>query len=525
MDEGDRAIRYGELARFKDQLAAVLQDLGVRRGDRVGLLIGNSIAACQSVLGVLRADACYVALDPSFPPQRLATIIVDAGIRVVLSVGACAERLAQVVAALDVRRCTAAVFLDVPDGQLESIPVFEKLRSGTDTIRGATAINAASGSRRPNRATDDELAYVMYTSGTTGKPKGVMISHANVKSFVRWAVEYFALSPSDRMSNHSSMSFDLSVFDVFGPLFAGGTICPVTTLGDRTFPGPFMAQRRITVWFSVPSVIAMLRRSGQLNQPGFAPHLRAAIFCGEALLREHAEAWIAARPDVPIYNIYGPTEATIACTHHHVNRDSPLDSSSLVAIGRPCRDVEILVLKQETDELAETAEIGRLMICGRQLAAGYWGRPDLTEQAFRPHPFKTEPGTRMYDTGDLAYRDVDGFLYCVGRRDSQVKVMGYRIELSEIDSILAGHPAVNEVATVCLHDQDTELVAAVSLTASGRPPQIDETLLDHCAEFLPSYMVPKRIVMLEALPKNVNGKIDRAAIAKLVQPERFGETA
>ena len=232
----------------------------------------------------------------------------------------------------------------------------------------------------------------MYTSGTTGSPKGVMLSHRNVKTFVQWGVERYEIGPSDRMSNHSAVSFDLSVFDIFGSFFGGATLCPITEFKHRAFPATFIRDRKITVWFSVPSVLGMMLRTKQLTPNAF-PDLRLALFCGEALATEYANAWIDTHPHVPIVNLYGPTEATIACAHYQLRGKQ----SDRVPLGQPCRDSEILVLKQDSDELADVGEIGRLIICGSQLSPGYWRRPDLTDTVFGIHPFKKELRARAYD--------------------------------------------------------------------------------------------------------------------------------
>ena len=283
--------------------------------------------------------------------------------------------------------------------------------------------------------------------------------------------------------------------------------------GDRAYPARFIKDRRITVWFSVPNVLGLMRSAKQLTANAFAAHLRLAIFAGEPLNPEHVAVWRATHPEIPIINLYGPTEAAVSVTYHRVGEEIPFDPAKPIPIGRPCRDVEILVLKMDSDEEAGVGETGRLMICGTQVCAGYWRRPELTAASFQINPFKKEFGARMYDSGDLAAKDSQGILHFVGRRDSQVKVMGYRIELGEIETALRRAAGVGEAAVVLLEGTTPTLVGAVAL--AGEEVSEDQ-ILTHCESLVPKYMVPHRVVFFPSLPKNDNGKIDRKAIKEVV---------
>jgi amino acid adenylation domain-containing protein len=511
IDEGARAITYAELCSEMHRIASVLQTNGTLKNDRIGLLTGSGIEACAGMLGILRADACYVPLNPAFPEKRLGSIIVDAGIKSLVTVKKYSDQLLKILKEIDGFQGVSIILLDSPMTGPEGLDLQKKFFQYFTTIIAADTLSQVA-PPKPTQAMQDDLAYVMYTSGTTGTPNGVMVTHQNVTSFLRWALDHFSISSCDRMSGHSDISFDLSVFDIFGSFFAGATLCPVTHIGDKSFPGKFINDREITIWFSVPSVIGTLRKSGQLTQNIFSKHLRWAIFCGEALLPDYAESWIKTHPTVPMCNLYGPTEATIACSYFNLGDERFIESGNAIPIGHPTADTEIQILKQQTDEVADVDEIGRLMISGAQLSPGYFGKPGLTQDKFIPHPFKNDTGERIYDSSDLAYRDGGGLIHFVGRADSQVKIMGYRVELGEIETVIAHHIAVNEAAVVLMKTEKSPLVAAVSLNQGFSEDTIKEDILIHCEQYLPSYMVPQHLVIYPSLPKNNNGKIDRNAI-------------
>lgn len=505
IDEGARSITYRALRDSMNAIAGALMSLGVRRHDRVVVLLDNGINATSTIVAALRTGGCYVPINPAFPGPRAAAVLDDSEPAAIVTSRAYLSKLSEIVAVAT--RPLKTVILMVLDAEAGAVP--PPLREAFREVLGAPP--AATQPLPPCLAVEEDLAYIMYTSGTTGRPKGVMVSHRNVKSFVLWANDEFKLTPADRMSHHSRISFDLSVFDIFGCLFAGATNCPVTEPGDLMFPGKFIRERRLTIWFSVPSVIGTLRKGRQLN-PKEYPDLRLGIFCGEALTADFAEAWTKANPTIPTYNIYGPTEATIACTYFRLTGQATTDSLANVPIGFPCRDTEILILKLDEDVAVGPQEVGRLMICGSQVASGYWRRPDLNEKAFTLNPEKREFGARMYDSGDLAFRDAAGVLHWVARRDQQIKIAGFRVELGEIEAALSKNPLVNEAGVVYLPGDPPSLLAAVALSGDRPPGDFEEELLDHCARLLPSYMVPTAIHVFAMLPKNANGKIDRGAI-------------
>lgn len=507
IDEGARQVSYAELASAMKRLASLLVARGVRRHDRVAFLIDNGIDACVAMLGIMRADACFVALNPAWPAARIADILDDAEPSAIVGVKAFWPLLGDALQSTKNAALRAIICLDGSGEEITSPVGRNDLRR---IVHGQEAVDNAVPNPPPCRNTDEDIAYILFTSGTTGKPKGVMIQHKAILSTIRWGVERFAITKKDRLANHSRLSFDVSLFDIYCAFTAGAAVCPLTTPGECAFPGNFIRRQRITIWFSVPSVIGMMLKARQLSAGRFE-HLRAVLFAGEALPPEMVTAWRRHQPHVPIYNLYGPTEAAIVCTCHEIGVDSPFFPDRPVPIGRETRESRLLVLRRDVDVEVSANEVGRLMICGAQLATGYWRRPDLTANAFRPNSIEPSAGERMYDTGDLAMRDEAGIIHFVGRADTQVKIRGYRIELGEIEIVLGACSGVQEAAAfVAGTGEERRIVAAVSGGTTD-----EEVLYKEIEKRLPSYMLPSQIIFLDSLPRNANGKVDRARLAEM----------
>jgi amino acid adenylation domain-containing protein len=525
IDEGARSVTYADYATRMRRIAATLHKAGVGRNDRVGLVLSNGIEACCAMMGALRNNNCFVPMIPTFPAGRLSKIFKSAAPTALITIPEHLPLVAEVLS-----KCASppvVLVLDggAGDGGEEAEPA--SLPSASCRLLLRERAFAPESEAPPSLNQEEDLAYIMYTSGTTGAPKGVMICHRAVLSTIRWGVDYFRITPQDRLSNHSRLSFDVSLFDIFCALLAGAALCPLTEMQDLIFPAQCILNRKITIWFSVPSAIGMMERSRQLQEQKFV-HLRAALFAGEPLNPFWAKSWREAQPHIPIYNLYGPTEAAIVCTVHNVDVDYPLSDCS-VPIGKSTRCAELFILR-DNDEPAIANELGRLMIAGTQLANGYWREPEMTQRAFRANPLKPFANLRMYDTGDLAFKDENGIIHYVGRRDLQVKIRGYRIELTEIELALNAHEAVHDAVVEVVGqadkdrcalpggkgpDEDKRLVAFVVPWSVTADAALEDELLDHLQQTLPKYMLPSRIIFMKEFPLNPNGKTDRAALRQL----------
>jgi amino acid adenylation domain-containing protein len=496
----DTRVTYGALEEASNRLARLLTEAGCRRGDRIALLMPKMPNAIVAILGALKADAIYVPLDASGPAPRLARMLEVADCRCILAAGPVGRTLREALAALERRPVI---------GWLDEQAPPEPDPAAAFTLRDLAAFPATT----PEYAgTEDDIAHILFTSGSTGTPKGVTITHRNVGHFVRWAGAYFGTAPTDRISQHPPLHFDLSTFDIFGTLSTGAELHLVPHELNLLPPklAQFICDARLTQWFSVPSVLNIMAKF-DVVVPGDFPDLRRVLWCGEAIPTPTLVYWMRRLPHVRFTNLYGPTEATIASSHYTVPR-CPADEQEPIPIGSACDGEELLVLDAQLLPVAP-GEIGDLYIRGAGLSPGYWRDPEKTRDAFLPYPRGTVPNDRIYKTGDLARRGPDGLLHFLGRADTQIKSRGYRIELGEIEAALHSIPGLRESAVVAIQSDGFEgwQICCAYAPAPDREISADN-LRRSLAALLPGYMLPSRWMRHDTLPKNSNGKIDRPAL-------------
>jgi amino acid adenylation domain-containing protein len=361
----------------------------------------------------------------------------------------------------------------------------------------------------PERNPSD-LAYILYTSGSTGQPKGVMHSHAGAFTFLDWCARTFSTGPDDRFAAHAPFHFDLSVFDLFAACRAAATLVLIgETLGkDPVRLGAFLADSRVSVWYSAPSILALLAERGGLGRAGAAAP-RLVLFAGEvfpiAPLRRLRALW----PEAGLWNLYGPTETNV-CTAQPIPRSIPADRTTPFPIGRVCPPLRARVVDEAGRDVA-TGTLGELVIAGPGVMRGYFGQPELTAQAFH----RGEHGDTWYRTGDLVIGDVDGCFTFHGRRDRMIKKRGYRIELGEIESALHRHEGVERAAVVA---QTGDTGVAIAAFVAMKPDQKKSIIAmkRHCTIYLPNYMVPDTITFLSTLPTTSTDKVDYQGLNRLV---------
>ncbi len=516
--DGGATLTYGDLEAQANRLARHLLALGIDPEDRVGVCLGRSAGAVVALLAVLKAGAVYVPLDPAYPPARLASMLEDAGARVVLTAGEAAAGLLSGEAGL-----VRLVRLDDP---LEALAI------------------AARPDTPPRVAVAPEgLAYVVYTSGSTGRPKGVAVTHRAINRLV-CNTDYITLTPADRMAHASNLSFDAATFELWGALIHGARLVvvdPATALSPPDLVA-LIRREQIGVMFLTTALFNQLAATA----PDAFATMRHLSFGGEAADPRAAATVLRAGPPEALLNVYGPTECTTFATWHLL--DEPPAEADNLPIGRPIANTEAYVLDARRQPVPAGVP-GELYLGGDGLARGYLGRPGLTGGRFVPHPFGA-PGARLYRTGDRVRwlpsggpgggkggaggaGQRGGVLEFLGRLDRQVKIRGHRIEPGEVEATLARHPRVG-AAAVLVQDGpggDKRLVAYLSPRQDDSPPPgaapedrtEDRTEAGPLAAEvraalrarMPEYMLPGAIVVLDALPLNPNGKIDRAALPAL----------
>ena len=494
---GHERLTYGELERASNQLAATLRTQGCRKGDRVCMLMPKSITAIVAMFGILKADCAYVPLDPSSPASRLARVIALAECRLLL----CAGHVSSTLTDLAVSVPSVAVGW-LGEGPAPDVPLpmaFTLADCHTHT-----------GDTLDYRNTSSDPAYVMFTSGSTGVPKGVVVTHDNVAHFLKWALPYFGTHPDDHISAHPPLHFDLSVFDIFGTLSAGATLHLVPP-ELNLFPHKvteFIRRAELTQWFSVPSLLNYMAKFDVLEHGDF-PSLRRILWCGEVFPTSGLIYWMQRLPHVTFTNLYGPTETTIASSYYTVP-SCPERVDTEIPIGRPCGGEDLLVLDGMLHPVPPGG-VGDLYIRGAGLSPGYWKEPEKTAAAFVADPER--PAERLYKTGDLARKDAEGLVYFHGRSDTQIKSRGYRIELGDIEAALDAIPLLREAAVVALPTEGFEGMAICCAYVAQPGHDVDPVRLrKDLSKTLPAYMLPACWEAMERLPRNASGKVDRPSL-------------
>jgi amino acid adenylation domain-containing protein len=504
--EGTGAVwDYATLWQVAGRFAGHLASSGVHPGDRVAIGVRKSPEAVAAILGTLGSGCIFVPLDPGAPPARLSSILADCGARVLVASPARAQGL---LSALPPERRPARTVL-LGGGAAGGPPA--EWAAGGHVVHWDDALSSSEPAAPARRAPSDP-AYILYTSGSTGLPKGVSISHENALAFTSWAARRFALGPGDRVTSVAPFHFDLSTFDLYSTIEAGGTIVlvPREVALLPAALAAFLESSRATVTYLVPSSITGMLLRGDLAARDLS-RLRTLLFAGEVLPAPSLRMLMESFPRLALYNLYGPTETNV-CTCYEV---APGDAArpTPVPIGLPASGDTIFALDDEGRRVEGPGVEGELHCAGPTVALGYWGDEEKTARSFLAGHPAAPPGTRVYRTGDRVSIDTDGQWVFHGRRDHMVKCRGFRIELGDVEAALHAHAAVAEAAAFAVPDPEAgnRLLACVSLRPSAGIGAAE--LLRHCAERLPRYMVPESVAILPSLPKTSSGKIDRAGLA------------
>lgn len=490
-----QGLSYAELAQRAASLARLLLEHGVQRGDRVGIYLNKSLESHVAVYGIMMAGAAYVPLDPFAPVARTSYVIRDCGIRWLVTGEEKRANLPALLAAQPEMAC----LLGVAPGDDLAAPAISW-----------DQVWAAPPALPDLELTEMDLAYILYTSGSTGDPKGIMHTHRSGLAFAQWAAATYDLRSDDRLSNHAPLHFDLSTFDLFASALVGATTVIVPEVITK-FPASvakLMADERISVWYSVPFALIQLLQRGNLAARDLSA-LRWVLFAGEVFPTKHLRALMAALPGPRYSNLYGPTETNV-CTYYHVDA-LPEDSDETIPIGVVCENAHGMVVDADGQPLP-AGQVGELVIRGPIVMRGYWGRPDMSERGFLRHAVFPHYADVFYRTGDLVQQRPDGNLIYLGRKDRQIKTRGYRVELDEVEVALLAHGQVEEAAVFPVPDGDgSNLIAAAVIARNGYQLSPD-LLVEHLSGRLPWYAVPAKIDLTDDFPRTSTGKIDRRAL-------------
>lgn len=472
---------YTELYALATRMAHALAALGAGKGDRIGIWQEKSAKSIAAMHAALMLEAVYVPLDPLNPLQRITTIIADCDMAALVTTEKKArslreESIIQPMLIIDELSQT------IPD-TLSWNDILQQPETLPDSVKDAQAHST------------DELAYILYTSGSTGTPKGVCISHENSRAFIDWAFNETSPDHTDRFANHAPFHFDLSVFDIYVCIAAGGSLYLISEMISYLQGGlvDFVKKNQITVWYSVPSALMMMMDADdRFNQNNTA--LKTLVFAGEPFpvpnlrqLRERFE-------NADLYNFYGPTETNV-CTFYKVDQTIP----DKLPIGIACSEDTVSVCNEQGNPVSR-GEKGELFVEGKTVFRQYWGKPPREMPA--------------YGTGDIVYQTEDGNLVYVGRRDNMLKVRGYRIECGDIEATLNNLEHIKQAAVIITGKGSDARIRACLVLEPGHTC----TLLDvksHCMKYLPRYMIVDDIEFFDELPRNANGKVDRLKLNQL----------
>jgi amino acid adenylation domain-containing protein len=492
------SLAYEELLAGARGIAATLREAGARRGERIGVWMEKTPACVQALLGILLSGAAYVPLDPRAPLPRVRQIVEDCGLDLLVVDAGRSRSLPELLSGR-----TARLVL------IEGEP-----SRASELARAVPLVPLSKAATRdapwPPPPAPDDLAYVLYTSGSTGTPKGVVHTHRSGTAFARWIQERFGIVADDLFSSHAPFHFDLSISDLYASLGTGASVRLISH--TEAMLAPYLVRKApewgLTVWYSVPSILSGMIEVGELEKRGL-PGVRLLFFAGEVFPTPQLRRLRNALPGVRMFNLFGPTETNV-CTYYEVPEKLQPGEDAPIPIGRACENMETFVIDDGGHPVDGPGTEGTLWAKGDNLMRGYWNDPERTAAILKPDP--RGGGGVACCTGDRVRLRLDGDYEFLGRRDHMVKVRGYRVELGEIEHVLAAHPAVVEAVAVPIPDVEigNRLVASV---VRRRGCSVDAAALRaFCAERLPGYMVPGPIEVRDALPRTSTGKADRTAL-------------
>jgi len=495
----DEKLSYRELNNISNQLAHLLRKESVKTSEPIGLIMNKGINMIVGIIGILKAGGAYVPIDPHYPDARISYMLTHSQMRILLTEDSLTKKIEQLM----INENNIKVIVDM--GQYPEMERFaEKFYNINDIMKFSLE------EPKPYSYSSD-LMYIIYTSGSTGVPKGVMVSHSNAVNFMKWSIENAGLSKSDHMMLVTSISFDISVFEIFGALLSGATL---SIIKDERLRDPealleYIEEKKVSIWHSVPTLmmqmLMFLRNNQHHDDVQRAVNMRRIMIGGEAWSVELAKEIRENFRYAEIVNMYGPTEATIWVTSYKIG--SELNELKTIPIGKPIDNNSILILDNNM-KLCGPGIAGDIYVKGANITSGYYRDEEMTKQVF----ITSKDGKTIYKTGDIGKYLTNGNVEYLGRKDGMVKVRGYRIEVGEIENVMLAHGAISQVAVITKKLGDTNKLICFYVSHSN---QTVGELIDYLGQKLPEYMVPSQFIKIEHMLLTPNGKIDRKALAEM----------
>lgn len=483
-------VSYKELNDIASTIASVLIANGAKN-ETVGIVGQRNITSCLGVLGALYAGCSYTPVNTKYPEHRVQQIVDDSSIRFVIGQLSDLKVHSELFKRNNIKLLLPSDI--VSNKELESID--RDRMSAFEPVVAPVSVNEA------------DTAYILYTSGSTGNPKGVQVTHGNLHAFLRNMNRLYPVPAGFRASQTFDLSFDLSVCDIFFTWINSGTLC-VLSEDEKLLPSEYIRREEIYFWYSVPTLANIMNRFGVLSENAF-PSLKYSLFCGEPLPLALAEKWASAAPESTVENVYGPTEATIHLIRR-VYSDSDAGrefSNGIVPIGLPFSDHTIEMI-DENGQLLEHGETGQLVFKGPQITKGYLHDEEKTRSAFVQFDWDAS-GDVWYLSGDLGFYNIDGDIECLGRLDSQIKFAGRRVEIGEIESAIRKYPKLLDACVLPVRDEDQIVRSLVAFTTSSLTQSEEDHIRSDSQHILESIFFPAEIVSVDEFPTTNSGKIDR----------------
>ena len=489
------SLTYEELSLRMEKLAYILREYGVKKGDKVGVYLPRSLESSLAIYGIMQAGAAYVPLDPDAPTSRIQYLIQDCNIRILITHPSQKRKIPSICA----EPCGLSHIIGLPEGlaPIPSISWEEVKNSTTAPLK--------------HRIQEHDLAYIMYTSGSTGKPKGIMHTHHSGMSYAKLSADLYDLQPEDRLGTHSPLHFDISTMGYFtSPLVAATSV--IISDAHTKLPASLsslMEKERLTLWYSVPLALIQLLTRGVIEERDLSS-LRWVLFGGEPFPPKHLRKLMESWPNATFCNVYGPAEVN-QCTYYHL--PAPPENDAPIPLGTIWENTEGIILDKEDREV-DPGETGELLIRSATRMRGYWNNQELTDRSFFTRNKKGFQET-FYRTGDLVRRNEEGLLEFLGRKDRQVKVRGYRVELSEIEAHFISHPSVYEVAIFPTKDKEGESAIEACVILNEGTAVEEPELRAFLANLIPAYAIPSTITLVKSFPRTSTGKINYLELRNL----------